>query len=83
MLISMFWTHWSPLIGTLNLPGITVGLPVWLFSTPIILNALDDAHIRTLFQECQTKADPFLSSLIVSSPLFSSSSSESVATSTQ
>jgi hypothetical protein len=28
-----------PYIATLSLPGLTIGLPVWLFSTPVILNA--------------------------------------------
>jgi hypothetical protein len=28
-----------PYIATLNLPGLTIGLPVWLFSTLVILNA--------------------------------------------
>jgi hypothetical protein len=26
-------------IATLSLPGLTIGLPVWLFSTPMISNA--------------------------------------------
>ena len=30
-----------PLMATLNQPGFTLGLPVWLFSTPNILNAPD------------------------------------------
>ena len=28
-----------PYITTLSLPGLTIGLPVWLFSTPVISNA--------------------------------------------
>jgi hypothetical protein len=28
-----------PYIATLSLPGLTIGLPVWLFSTPVISNA--------------------------------------------
>jgi hypothetical protein len=28
-----------PYIATLSLPSLTNGLPVWLFSTPVILNA--------------------------------------------
>jgi hypothetical protein len=27
-------------IATLNLPGLTIGLPVWLFSTQVISNAV-------------------------------------------
>ena len=29
-----------PHIATLSLPGLTIGLPVWLFSTQVILNAI-------------------------------------------
>jgi hypothetical protein len=29
-----------PHIATLSLPGLTIGLPVWLFSTQVILNAV-------------------------------------------
>jgi hypothetical protein len=28
-----------PHIATLSLPGLTIGLPVWLFSTQLILNS--------------------------------------------
>jgi hypothetical protein len=27
-----------PYIATLSLPGLTIGLPVWLFPTPVISN---------------------------------------------
>ena len=28
-----------PFMATLNLPGLTIGLPVWLFSNPVIPDA--------------------------------------------
>jgi hypothetical protein len=28
----------APYIATLSLPGLTIGLPIWLFSTSVILN---------------------------------------------
>ena len=28
-----------PHLTTLNLPGLTIGLPIWLFSTQVIMNA--------------------------------------------
>ena len=39
-----------PLIATLNLPGFTLGLPVWLFSTPNVMNALDALQVSSLYQ---------------------------------
>jgi hypothetical protein len=49
----------APLMATLNLHGFTLGLLVWLFSTPNVLNALDASQISTLCQENQTNVDPF------------------------
>lgn len=28
----------APYMATLSLPGFTIGFPVWLFSTPMVLN---------------------------------------------
>ena len=39
-----------PLMATLNLPGFTLGLLVWLFSTPTILNAPDASQLISLYQ---------------------------------
>ena len=39
-----------PLMATLNLPGFTLGIPVWLFSTPTILNASYAFQIISLYQ---------------------------------
>jgi hypothetical protein len=36
-----------PYITTLTLPGLTIGLPVWLFSTPVNVNALTSSHVNT------------------------------------
>jgi len=38
----------SPLMATLNIPGLNVGLLIWLWNTPNVPNALDDSHIMTL-----------------------------------
>jgi hypothetical protein len=59
-----------PHIAILSLPGLTIGLPVWLFSTQVILNAVSDSVVSTSPQEHQPHADP--SSY---SPVRSSSSS--------
>lgn len=44
-----------PLMATLNIPGFTVGLPVWLFTNPVVPNAPDASQVSTLCQEHQTK----------------------------
>jgi hypothetical protein len=75
-----------PHIATLSLPGLTIGLPVWLFSTQIIPNVVSASVTRTSPQEHQPHVDPspsspvrssFPSSLARSSSISSSSSSES------
>ena len=71
-----------PHISTLNLPGLTIGLPVWLFSTLVISNAVSASVTRTSLQEHQPHVDPSPSSpvrssspsLLVRSPSISSSS---------
>jgi hypothetical protein len=37
-----------PLMATLYIPGLNVGLPVWLGTIPNVLNALDASQLRTL-----------------------------------
>ena len=54
-----------PLMATLNLHGFTLGLPVWLFSTPTVLNAPDASQVSSLYQGHQNTASP---SPIVDSP---------------
>jgi hypothetical protein len=72
-----------PMMATLNLPRFTVGLLVWLFTNPVVSNALDASQVSTLCQEHQTNLDPSHSSPIKSSPPPSSSSGESTTTSNQ
>src|SRR5713226_5489071 len=67
-----------PLMATLNLPGFTLGLPVWLFSTPTVLNAPDASQVSTLYQGYQNTVSP---SPVVSSPPPSTSCGESIDTS--
>jgi hypothetical protein len=38
-----FQNFGPPYIATLSLPGLTIGLPVWLFPTPVILNPPSDS----------------------------------------
>jgi hypothetical protein len=51
----------------LSLPGLTIGLPVWLFSTQVISNAASASVVSTSFQERQTHFDPSPSSPVRSS----------------
>jgi hypothetical protein len=72
-----------PHIATLSLPGLTIGLLVWLFSTQVIPNAVSDSFVSTSPQEHQPHVDPSPSSPVRSyspSPLarsYSISSSSS------
>jgi hypothetical protein len=56
-----------PHIATLSLPGLTIGLLVWLFSTQVILNAVSASVVSTSPQEHQPHVDPSPSSPIRSS----------------
>jgi hypothetical protein len=53
-----------PHIATLSLPGLTIGLPVWLFSTQVIPNVVSASFISTYTQEHQPHVDPSPSSLV-------------------
>ena len=53
-----------PYIATLSLPGLTIGIPVWLFSTPLIMNSSCASVISTSPQEHQPHFDPSPSSLV-------------------
>jgi hypothetical protein len=46
-----------PHIATLSLPGLTIGLPVWLFSTQVISNAVSASITSTFPQEHQPHVD--------------------------
>jgi hypothetical protein len=75
-----------PHIATLSLPGLTINLLVWFFSTQVILNAASASVVSTSPQEHQPHVDPSPSSplrfsspcsLARSSSISSSSLSES------
>jgi hypothetical protein len=67
-----------PHIATLSLPGLTIGLPVWLFSTQVILNAVSASVVSTSPQEHQPHVDPSPSSPVRSSSPSSLARSPSV-----
>jgi hypothetical protein len=66
-----------PLMATLYIPGLNVGLPVWLGTIPNVPNALDASQLSTLCHGCHVDV---LSSTN-SSPPPSPTSSESTVTS--
>jgi hypothetical protein len=67
-----------PHIATLSLPGLTIGLSVWFFSTQVILNAVSASVVSTSPQEHQPRVDPSPSSPIRPSSLSSLARSPSV-----
>jgi hypothetical protein len=70
-----------PHIATLSLPGLTIGLPVWLFSTQVIPNAASASVVSTSPQEHQPHVDPSPSSPVRSSSPSSLARSSSVSSS--
>ena len=64
-----------PHITTLSLPGLTIGLLVWLFSTPVISNAASASYVSTPPTH-QPHVDLSPSSSVRSSSLSPSSPSE-------
>jgi hypothetical protein len=70
-----------PYIATLSLPGLTIGLSVWLFSTPVILNATSALVVSTSPQEHQPHVDPSPSSPVRSPSPSSLARSSSVSSS--
>jgi hypothetical protein len=70
-----------PHITTLNLPGLTIGLPVWLFSTQVIMNVVSASVTSNSPQENQTHVDPSPSSPVRSSLPSSLARSPSVSSS--
>jgi hypothetical protein len=70
-----------PHIATLSLPGLTIGLPVWLFSTQVIPNAVSASVVSTSPQEHQPRVDPSPSSPVRSSSSSSLAMSPSVSSS--
>jgi hypothetical protein len=67
-----------PHIATLSLSGLMIGLPVWLFSTQVILNATSTSVVSTSPQENQPHVDPSPSSPVRSSSPSSLSRSYSI-----
>ena len=63
-----------PFMATLNLPGLTIGLPIWLFSNPVIPNASFVLDPGPLLHEHQPHVNPSPSSSTVESTSLSSSS---------
>ena len=63
-----------PLMATLSLPGLTIQLPIWLFSNPVIpcTSVASDPNISS--REHQPHVDPSPSSSDVSYPISPSSS---------
>ena len=51
-----------PFMATLNLLGLTIGLPIWLFSNPVILNAPFVSDPSPLSHEHQPHVNPSPSS---------------------
>jgi hypothetical protein len=70
-----------PHIATLSLPGVTIGLSVWLFSTQVIPNTASSSIVRTSPQEHQNYVDPSPSSPVRSSSTSSLARSSSVSSS--
>jgi hypothetical protein len=72
-----------PHIATLSLPGLTIGLPVWLFSTQVILNEASAYVVSTSPQQHQPHVDPSPSSSVRSSSPSSLATSSSISSSSQ
>ena len=72
-----------PLMGTLSLFGLTIGLPVWLFSSPIIPCTSITSDPNPLSREHQHHVDPSPDLPHESSPLSPSSPVEICSTSSQ
>jgi hypothetical protein len=72
-----------PYISTLSLPGFTIGLLVWFFSTLVIPNAPSASYAIPPPEEHQPHVDPFPSSPVGSSSLSSSSPGGSINASNQ
>ena len=63
-----------PFMATLNLPGLTIGLPVWLFSNYVIPNTPFVSDLVPLMHEHQPHVNPSPSSSTVELTSLSSSS---------
>ena len=72
-----------PMMATLSLPGLTIGLPVWLFSIPNVPNAPNTSPIRSTCPRHHTDTHPLHSTHAKSFSPSSSLSGESSITSNQ
>ena len=70
-----------PFMDTLSLPRLTIGLPIWLFSSPVIPCTPVASDPNPSLQEHQPHVDPSPSSPDVSSPVSPSLLVESCSTS--
>jgi len=74
----------APYMATLSLPGFTIGLPLWLFSTSLVQFIMISPQSSTPpTRQNQPPVDPSPSSSIVSSSPSSSSPGESIDTSNE
>ena len=78
-----YWDVGPPLMDMLSLPGLTIGLPIWLFSSLVIPCRPIYSYPNPSSQEHQPHVDPSPSSPDVSSPFSPSSPIESCSTSSQ
>ena len=65
-----------PFIATLNIHGLTIGLPVWLFN-PVIPITPNVSNVTSPLREDRPQPNPALSSPVVASSLSSSSLDQS------
>jgi hypothetical protein len=70
-----------PYIVTLSLPGLTIGLPVWFFSSSVILNVASASVVISSPQEHKLHVDPSPSSPLRSSSPSSLARSSSISSS--
>jgi hypothetical protein len=78
-----FGTIGASLMATLNILGLNVGIPFWLWNNPNVLNALDASQISTLCHGNCMDVDPSAFALANSTPSPSPPFGEIVATSNQ
>ena len=79
----LFGNVGAPLMATLDIPGLNVGILIWLWNTSNVSNYLDASQIRTLCHGHQMDVDPLSSTVVKSAPYLSPSFGESIGTSNQ